>query len=80
MIKWGLRFRCWMTKATTHTQVVCCLLFFQSNNGYTNVPQYYVIVRCLYCTLAGTIYFFGVFFFSVRLIIHAGSNVSCNGY
>jgi hypothetical protein len=44
MTIWRMRIACWIPKVTsTHTQVVQYLLFFHTNNGCTNAPQYYVI-------------------------------------
>ena len=43
-----VRFAWWMNKATD-TQNMKYLLFFQSNSGYGNAPQYYVCayIACL---------------------------------
>jgi len=44
MTTWGMRFACWIPKATdTHSEYVIYLLVFDYNNGCTNVPQCYVI-------------------------------------
>ena len=44
MTIWRMRIACWIPKATnTHSEYVM-LLIFHCNNGYTNAPQYCVIL------------------------------------
>jgi len=44
-----MRIECWIPKATNTPAEYEYLLLFQYNNGYTNVPEHYVIrtVACL---------------------------------
>jgi hypothetical protein len=50
-ILWRMRFACWMTKATdTHSEYVI-LIALPRQNGYANVPHYY-ITRTLFLLLS----------------------------
>jgi len=43
-IIWCIRFTCWIAKvADTHTEYIY-LLLFHANNGYTHMPQCYILL------------------------------------
>ena len=42
-IIWCIRFACCIPRLHTHTHNMQRSLLFHSNNGYTDVPQYYII-------------------------------------
>ena len=49
----GMRFACWITKATdTHTENMLYLLLVRVDSGYANAPECYVVrtspFLCLY--------------------------------
>jgi hypothetical protein len=44
MTIWLMRTACWIIKATnTQSEYVLIIVFFYCNNGYTRVPQFYVL-------------------------------------